>query len=130
MLLLIQWVENNLTNICIFCTDILMSCLLASWYYADGIDTDVSIRMFADVRWVGFLPPLLILVVVVLCLNNCLYQEILMIMLDNLVLIIFYKTLKVLGHYKTLYSYQKCLAAISCCIWHVQTLCTTISVSC
>ncbi len=30
---------------------------LASRYYADGIVTDVPIRMFADVRWVGFLPP-------------------------------------------------------------------------
>jgi hypothetical protein len=30
---------------------------LASWYYADGIGTDAHIQMFADVRWVGFLPP-------------------------------------------------------------------------
>jgi len=30
---------------------------LVLWYYADGIVTDVRIRMFADVRWVGFLPP-------------------------------------------------------------------------
>jgi hypothetical protein len=42
----------------VFCTDIHISRLLASWYYADGIDMDVRIRMFADVRWVGFLPPL------------------------------------------------------------------------
>jgi hypothetical protein len=40
-----------------FCTDIRISRLLASWYYTDGVDTDVHIRMFADVIWVGFLPP-------------------------------------------------------------------------
>ncbi len=49
--------ENNFTNIRNFCTDIHISHPLASWYYADGIDTDVRIRMFADIRWVGFLPP-------------------------------------------------------------------------
>jgi hypothetical protein len=30
---------------------------LTSLYYADGIVTDVHIQMFADIRWVGFLPP-------------------------------------------------------------------------
>ncbi len=52
-----QWVENNLTNIRIFCSDICISRLLALWYYTDCVDTDVCIRMFADVKWVGFLPP-------------------------------------------------------------------------
>ncbi len=56
-MLFLKWVENNLTNIRIFCTDICISRLLASWYYADSIDTDVCIQMLADVRWVGFLPP-------------------------------------------------------------------------
>jgi hypothetical protein len=51
------WVENNLTNICIFCTDIRIYHPLASRYYADGVDTDIRKQMFADVRWVGFLPP-------------------------------------------------------------------------
>jgi hypothetical protein len=50
-------VENNLTNIHMFCTDTCISHLLASWYYADGVDTYVHIWMFADVIWVGFLPP-------------------------------------------------------------------------
>jgi hypothetical protein len=35
---------------------VLTSVFLASWYYADSIDADL-IRMFVDVRWVGFLPP-------------------------------------------------------------------------
>ncbi len=30
---------------------------LTSWYYADSIVAEVRIRIFADVRWVGFLPP-------------------------------------------------------------------------
>ncbi len=49
--------ENNPNNILIICTDVHISHPLASWYYADDIDTDVCIQMFADVRWVGFLPP-------------------------------------------------------------------------
>ncbi len=59
--LLAMWVENSLTNIHIFCTDICISRPLTSWYYADSIDTDVCIQMFADVRWVGFLPPYFLL---------------------------------------------------------------------
>jgi hypothetical protein len=31
----------------------------ASWYYSKGVNTDVKMetQMFADVRWIGFLPP-------------------------------------------------------------------------
>ncbi len=54
-----QWVENNLTSIRIFYTDICISRPLTSWYFADSIDMDVRIQMFADVRWVGFLRPLI-----------------------------------------------------------------------
>ncbi len=35
------WLENNFTNIRIFCTDIR---ILTSWYYYDSVDTDVKYR--------------------------------------------------------------------------------------
>ncbi len=38
-----QRIENNLTNICIFC--------IASWYYADGINTDVKYRCLRMLDW-------------------------------------------------------------------------------
>jgi hypothetical protein len=55
-------VETNQSNFRIYPTDIrippdIRFSVLASWYYAEDIDTDIKIRMLADVRWVGFLPP-------------------------------------------------------------------------
>ncbi len=41
-----QWVENNLTNIHIFCT-----VFLASWYYADSVDTDVKYECLRILDW-------------------------------------------------------------------------------
>ncbi len=43
-----QWVENNLTNIRIF---VWTSVFLASWYYADSLDTDVKYRCLQMLDW-------------------------------------------------------------------------------
>jgi hypothetical protein len=37
----LQWVETNQSNFCIYPTDI---CILASWYYTEGVDMDVKYR--------------------------------------------------------------------------------------
>jgi hypothetical protein len=51
---MVQWAETNPSNICIFPTDI---CFLLPHGIMLKVLIRMLIRMLADVRWVGFLPP-------------------------------------------------------------------------
>ncbi len=53
----VQWVENNLTNICIFGMDIQTDIRILPHGTMLTALIQLLIQMLADVRWVGFLPP-------------------------------------------------------------------------
>ncbi len=56
LIVIYQWVESNPSNICIFPTDI---CFLLPHGTMLKALIQMLIQMFADVRWVGFLPPVI-----------------------------------------------------------------------